>query len=103
MLADDVRMNPSLANSQAVATRAAVEGVRSGSSHEEELAEIRDELAAARELLATCDPDSPAWSAEAEVRRLELRLALLITDEPRRPPTGGASSHREGKRLLTAA
>ena len=84
--------------------RAADERRRSGSSIEDELAAIAEELAAARDLNATYDPDSPPWSAEADLRRLELRLALLITDEPhRRPPRGGATSNREGRKLLSAA
>jgi len=84
--------------------RVAGDGPRSGSSIEDELTAIAEELAAARDLNATYDPDSPPWAAEADLRRLELRLALLITDEPhRRPPHGGASSNREGRRLLSAA
>lgn len=84
--------------------RVADEVRRSGGSIEDELAAIAEELAAARDLNATYDPDSPPWSAEADLRRLELRLALLINDEPhRRPPRGGATSDREGRKLLSAA
>jgi hypothetical protein len=97
-------MNRSVIAENTAFQRAADDGLRSGSSIEDELAEIAEELAAARDLHATYDPDSPPWSAEADLRRLELRLALLITDEPhRRPPRGGATSHREGRKLLSAA
>jgi len=96
-------MNPSVIAEHVAHQRAAAEVLRSGSSIEDELAAIAEELAAARDLSATYDPDSPPWSAEGDLRRLELRLALLITDERHRPPPGGATFNREGKRLLTAA
>ncbi len=96
-------MNPSSLAEHMRAPRAADERLRSGGSIEDELAAIAEELVAARDLSATYDPDSPPWAAEADLRRLELRLALLITDEPHRPPPGGATSDREGNRLLTAA
>lgn len=97
-------MNRSAIAQNTAFQRAADDGLRSGSSIEDELAAIADEIAAARDLNDTHDPDSPPWSAEAELRRLELRLALLITNEPhRRPPRGGATSKREDRKLLSAA
>jgi len=95
-------MDPS-PREHSAAQRAAGEGLRSGSSIEDERTLVAEELAAARDLYATYDPDSPPWSAEAEVRRLELRLALLDTDDPHGPPSAGGTSNREGRRLLTAA
>ena len=96
-------MNRSGLTERAVAQRIAVEARRSRSSIEAELAEIAEELAAMRDLSATFDPDSPPWSAEADLRRLELRFALLMTDDPHGPPPAGGTSNREGRSLLTAA
>jgi hypothetical protein len=70
---------------------------------EDQRATLAAELAAARELYRTFDPDSPPWSAEPELRRLELRWSVLTADVHRRPPPGGASSTRGGKPLATAA
>jgi hypothetical protein len=43
----------------------------------DERAALADDLAAARELYRTFDPDSPPWSVEPEMRRLESRWAAL--------------------------
>jgi hypothetical protein len=48
----------------------------------DELSLVAEELAAARELFGTFDPDSPPWSVEPEMHRLELRLAALTNGRP---------------------
>jgi hypothetical protein len=45
------------------------------------------DLAAARELYTTFDPDSPPWAIEKELRRLEASWASLAADSG-----GGRSS-----------
>jgi hypothetical protein len=49
---------------------------------EDELSLVAQELAAARELFRTFDPDSPPWSIEPEMRRLELRWQELSSRQP---------------------
>ena len=43
----------------------------------EDPAELAAQLAAARQLYMTFDPDSPPWAIEDELERLERRLADL--------------------------
>jgi len=63
---------------------------------------VAEELAAARDLYATFDPDSPPWSVEAELRKLELRWHVLAANEP--PPTSpGGGSLRSTERHRSAA
>jgi hypothetical protein len=58
----------------------------------EDLADLAAQLAAARQLYMTFDPDSPPWAIEGELQRLERRLADLA-----RPgdPASAADSSRE--------
>jgi hypothetical protein len=49
---------------------------------EDERSRVAQELAAARELFRTFDPDSPPWSIEPEMRRLELRWQKLSSGQP---------------------
>lgn len=52
-------------------------------------ADLAAQLAAARQLYMTFDPDSPPWAIEGELERLERELAGLGTIETDvRPPTG---------------
>jgi hypothetical protein len=96
-------MNPSPNARHAITDRAPRQQLGSRGSIEDELAVIAEELAAARELFAICDPDSPPWSAEAELRRLELRWNVLTADAARSSSLGRAAASREGNPLLTAA
>jgi hypothetical protein len=43
----------------------------------EDQADVAAQLAAARQLYMTFDPDSPPWAIEGELERLERRLADL--------------------------
>jgi hypothetical protein len=54
--------------------------------------ETRADLAAARQLYMTFDPDSPPWAIEGELERLERRLAELGGDGLTDPPESGARS-----------
>ena len=45
-------------------------------------ADLAAQLAAARQLYMTFDPDSPPWAIEGELRRLEERWAELSLAEP---------------------
>jgi hypothetical protein len=76
---------------------------RARGSIEDELAVISEELAAARELYATCDPDCPPWSVEAEMRRLELRWHVLAANVSPPPSPGGDTSPRLTKSFRSAA
>ena len=96
-------MNPSISDRHATTARAPRTQLGSRGSIEDELAVIAEELAAARELFTTCDPDSPPWSAEAELRRLELRWNVLTADVVRSSSFGRAAGSRNGKPLLTVA
>ena len=96
-------MNPSPSDRHATTERAPRQQLGSRRSIEDELAVIAEELAAARELFTTCDPDSPPWSAEAELRRLELRWNVLTAGVARPSSPGRAATSRDGKPLLTAA
>ena len=94
-------MNSSPVSSRAAGARAS-RAPRPHSSIEDELAVITEELAAARELFSTCDPDSPPWAVEAEIRRLELRRQVLVsTVSPVPSPTGDTSARQT--RLHSAA
>ena len=64
---------------------------------------VAEELAAARELYATFDPDCPPWSVEAEIRRLELRWLVLAANVSPPPSPGGDTSTRLAKSLRSAA
>jgi hypothetical protein len=44
---------------------------------DDERSRVAAELAAARDLFRTFDPDSPPWSIEPEMRRLERRWQVL--------------------------
>jgi hypothetical protein len=85
-------MTPSVTDRNAVADRAPQSAARPQSSIEDELAVVAEELAAARALLTTFDPDSPPWAVEAELRRLELRWHVLAAHEPPPPSPGGGAS-----------
>jgi hypothetical protein len=91
-------MTPSSPSKETAAERAPQPAFRPRSSNEDELAVVAEELAAARDLYATFDPDSPPWSVEAEMRTLELRWHVLAANEP--PPSspgGGASRPTESR------
>ena len=95
-------MTPSIPSMERAADRAPRPALRPRSSIEDELAVVAEELAAARDLYATFDPDSPPWSAEAEMRRLELRWHVLAANEP--PPTSpGGGASRSMERFRSAA
>ena len=86
-------MNPPFPRRETVAARAPRTASRPRSSIEDELAVVAEELAAARTLYVTFDPDSPPWSVEAEMRRLELRWRVLAASVPPvTSPTGGTPS-----------
>jgi len=53
----------------------------------EDRADLAAQLAAARQLYMTFDPDSPPWAIEGELERLERRLADLA--RPGDPATAG--------------
>jgi hypothetical protein len=55
-------------------------------------ADLAAQLAAARQLYMTFDPDSPPWAIEGELERLERRLAELGGDGLTDPPESGARS-----------
>jgi hypothetical protein len=95
-------MTPSIIRRDEAADRSRRLDPRPRGSIEDELAVIAEELAAARDLYSTFDPDSPPWSAEGELRRLELRWRLLAASVP--PPTspGGGTFSHHGRRLITA-
>jgi hypothetical protein len=65
-------------------------------------AELAAQLAAARQLYMTFDPDSPPWAIEGELERLELELAELAelgtidTDVPTQVPKGGVTDSNSG-------
>ena len=95
-------MTPSLSRREPAAGLAPQPALRPRSSNEDELAVVAEELAAARDLYATFDPDSPPWSVEAELRTLELRWHVLAATEP--PPTSpGGGSTRATERHRSAA
>jgi hypothetical protein len=96
-------MTPSLPSTDVATDRAPKSLPRSRSSIEDELAVVADELAAARELFATCDPDCPPWSIEAEIRRLELRWHVLAANASPPPSPGGDASTRLAKSFRSAA
>ena len=95
-------MTPSFPRIERATDRAPRPDLQARSSSEDELAVLAEELAAARDLYATCDPDSPPWSVEAEMRRLELRWHVLAAHEPPPPSPGGGKS-RSTEHLGSAA
>jgi hypothetical protein len=95
-------MTPSLSRREPAAGLASQPALRPRSSNEDELAVVAEELAAARDLYATFDPDSPPWSVEAELRTLELRWHVLAATEPL-PTSPGSGPSRATERHRSAA
>lgn len=96
-------MTPSLTSKNTAVERAPQPASRLYSSIEDELALIAEELAAARALQAAFDPDSPPWSVEPELRRLELRWHVLAAHEPPPPSPGGGTSRSMERHILLRA
>ena len=96
-------MTPPIPSRNESAARSPQSARRPPSSIEDELAVVAEELAAARELYATYDPDCPPWSAEAEIRRLELRWNVLAANVSPPSSPGGDTSPRLAKSFSSVA
>ena len=95
-------MTSSLPSRETAADRAPQPDLQPRSSSEDELALVAEELAAARDLYSTCDPDSPPWSVESVLRSLELRWHVLAANEPPPPSPGGGASRTAEPRSSAA-